>query len=187
MKKKPIYLYILLFFSTVGTLTSAVSTFGASKSFELTDDFAKQLGLTTAQDKADYQQLHGTGLGLFFAQLGVVAQVFNDLVAHGHGGVQGRQRVLEHHGHLAAAVGAEALFVELEHILAVKDNFTALFDLSGRRFDQPHDALGRNRLAAAGLTHNGHRLALVYRKAVFIQNVLMPSCPCNNAEISNPL
>ena len=35
-------------------LTSAVSTFGASKSFELTDDFAKQLGLTTAQDKADY-------------------------------------------------------------------------------------------------------------------------------------
>ncbi len=54
MKKKPIYLYILLFFSTVGTLTSAVSTFGASKSFELTDDFAKQLGLTTAQDKADY-------------------------------------------------------------------------------------------------------------------------------------
>ena len=49
MKKKPIYLYILLFFSTVGTLTSAVSTFGASKSFELTDDFAKQLGLTTAQ------------------------------------------------------------------------------------------------------------------------------------------
>ncbi|MFR1049876.1 MAG: hypothetical protein ACLSFK_08210 [Streptococcus salivarius] len=38
MKKKPIYLYILLFFSTVGTLTSAVSTFGASKSFELTDD-----------------------------------------------------------------------------------------------------------------------------------------------------
>ena len=54
MKKKPIYLYFLLFFSTVGTLTSAVSTFGASKSFELTEDFAKQLGLTTAQDKADY-------------------------------------------------------------------------------------------------------------------------------------
>lgn len=59
MKKKPIYLYILLFFSTVGTLTSAVSTFGASKSFELTDDFAKQLGLTTAQDKADYLAYYG--------------------------------------------------------------------------------------------------------------------------------
>ena len=56
------------------------------------------------------QQLHGTGLGLFFAQLGVVAQVLNDLVAHGHGGVQGRQRVLEHHGHLAAAVGAAGAF-----------------------------------------------------------------------------
>ena len=54
MKKKPIYLYILLFFSTVGTLTSAVATFGASKNFELTDDFANQLALTTAQDKADY-------------------------------------------------------------------------------------------------------------------------------------
>ncbi len=54
MKKKPIYLYILLFFSTVGSLSAAVSTFGASKSFELTEDFAKQLGLTTAQDKADY-------------------------------------------------------------------------------------------------------------------------------------
>lgn len=43
MKKKPIYLYILLFFSTVGTLTSAVSTFGASKSFELTDDLRNNL------------------------------------------------------------------------------------------------------------------------------------------------
>ena len=61
MKKKPIYLYILFFFSTVGTLTSAVSTFGASKSFELTDDFAKQLGLTTAQDKADYVTYYFAG------------------------------------------------------------------------------------------------------------------------------
>ena len=80
MKKKPIYLYILLFFSTVGTLTSAVSTFGASKSFELTDDFAKQLGLTTAQDKADYvayyeksAQLNQSPLTFLFVSLIIIA------------------------------------------------------------------------------------------------------------------
>ena len=54
MKKKPIYLYILLFFSTVGTLTWAIPTFGAPKSFELTDDIVKTMELTNAQDKADY-------------------------------------------------------------------------------------------------------------------------------------
>ena len=80
MKKKPIYLYILLFFSTVGTLTSAVSTFGASKSFELTDDFAKQLGLTTAQDKADYvayyeksAQVNQSPLAFLFVSLILIA------------------------------------------------------------------------------------------------------------------
>ena len=54
MKKNPIYLYVLLFFSTVGTFNSLASTFISSKAFELSDDFAKQMGLTTAQDKADY-------------------------------------------------------------------------------------------------------------------------------------
>ena len=80
MKKKPIYLYILLFFSTVGTLTSAVSTFGASKSFELTENFANQLGLTTAQDKADYvtyyeksAQLNQSPLTFLFVSLILIA------------------------------------------------------------------------------------------------------------------
>ena len=89
MKKKPIYLYILLFFSTVGTLTSAVSTFGASKSFELTDDFAKQLGLTTAQDKADYvayyeksAQLNQSPLTFLFVSLILIALLANFLFPH---------------------------------------------------------------------------------------------------------
>ena len=80
MKKKSIYLYILLFFSTVGTLTSAVSTFGASKSFVLTEDFAKQLGLTTAQDKADYvayyeksAQVNQSPLAFLFVSLILIA------------------------------------------------------------------------------------------------------------------
>ena len=80
MKKKPIYLYILLFFSTVGTLTSAVATFGASKNFELTDDFANQLALTTAQDKADYivyyeksVQVNQSPLAFLFVSLILIA------------------------------------------------------------------------------------------------------------------
>ena len=80
MKKKPIYLYILLFFSTVGTLTSAVATFGASKNFELTDDFANQLALTTAQDKADYMvyyeksvQVNQSPLAFLFVSLIIIA------------------------------------------------------------------------------------------------------------------
>ena len=79
--KKETYLSLHpVIFSTVGTLTSAVSTFGASKSFELTDDFAKQLGLTTAQDKADYvtyyeksAQLNQSPLTFLFVSLILIA------------------------------------------------------------------------------------------------------------------
>ncbi len=49
-EKKPIYLYILLFFSTVGTPNFSCFNLWSFKAvFELTDDFAKQLGLTRSR------------------------------------------------------------------------------------------------------------------------------------------
>ena len=80
MKKKPIYLYILLFFSTVGTLTWAIPIFGGPKSAELTDDIEKAMELTNAQDKANYVlyqdklgQLNQSPLTFLFVSLIIIA------------------------------------------------------------------------------------------------------------------
>ena len=80
MKKKPIYLYILLFFSTVGTLTWAIPIFGGPKSAELTDDIEKAMELTNAQDEANYVlyqdklgQLNQSPLTFLFVSLIIIA------------------------------------------------------------------------------------------------------------------
>ena len=80
MKKNPIYLYILLFFSTVGTLTWAIPIFGGPKSAELTDDIEKAMELTNAQDKANYVlyqdklgQLNQSPLTFLFVSLIIIA------------------------------------------------------------------------------------------------------------------
>ena len=56
MKKNPIYLYVLLFFSTVGTFNSLASTFISSKAFELSDDFAKQMDVTYMEKSVQVNQ-----------------------------------------------------------------------------------------------------------------------------------
>lgn len=50
MKKKPIYMYILLVLSTIGTMLTFQSFFGESK-VTLTDEMAATLNLTTALEK----------------------------------------------------------------------------------------------------------------------------------------
>lgn len=50
MKKKPIYMYVLLVLSSIGTMLTFQSFFGESK-VTLTDEMAAALNLTTALEK----------------------------------------------------------------------------------------------------------------------------------------
>ena len=50
MKKNPIYMYVLLALSAMGTLLTAQSFFGLAK-VELTDEMAASLNLTTALER----------------------------------------------------------------------------------------------------------------------------------------
>ena len=54
MKKNPIYMYVLLALSTMGTLLTAQSFFGLAK-VELTDEMAASLNLTTALEREEYK------------------------------------------------------------------------------------------------------------------------------------
>ena len=54
MKKNPIYMYVLLALSAMGTLLTAQSFFGLAK-VEVTDEMAASLNLTTALEREEYK------------------------------------------------------------------------------------------------------------------------------------
>lgn len=54
MKKNPIYMYVLLALSAMGTLLTAQSFFGLAK-VELTDEMVASLNLTTALEREEYK------------------------------------------------------------------------------------------------------------------------------------
>ena len=54
MKKNPIYMYVLLALSAMGTLLTAQSFFGLAK-VELPDEMAASLNLTTALEREEYK------------------------------------------------------------------------------------------------------------------------------------
>lgn len=54
MKKNPIYMYVLLALSAMGTLLTAQSFFGLAK-VEITDETAASLNLTTAIEREEYK------------------------------------------------------------------------------------------------------------------------------------
>lgn len=54
MKKNPIYMYVLLALSAMGTFLTAQSFFGLAK-VELTDEMATSLNLTTALEREEYK------------------------------------------------------------------------------------------------------------------------------------
>lgn len=54
MKKNPIYMYVLLALSAMGTVLTAQSFFGLAK-VELTDEMAASLNLTTALEREEYK------------------------------------------------------------------------------------------------------------------------------------
>jgi hypothetical protein len=86
-------------------------------------------------------------------------QDLGDLDADRDHRVQRGQRVLEDHGHPAAAQVAQLAAAHGEQVLAVQVGAAAQLDaLAGQ---QPHQGERGDRLAAARLAHQAHDLALV--------------------------
>ena len=88
-------------------------------------------------------------------------QVFHDLLAHPHGGVQGDQGILEDNGALTSLVGPPLLFVVIQDVLAVVEYLTAGLYHAVGALHQAHHCFGGDGFAAAGFAHDGQRLALV--------------------------
>src|SRR2546425_4720000 len=85
---------------------------------------------------------------------------FAELALDGQHGVQRRHRLLEDHGDLPAAHATHLLLVQRQEIAALEEHLPT-DDASGRRRHQPHDAEGRDALAAPRLAHQRDRLARV--------------------------
>ena len=82
-----------------------------------------------------------------------------DLAADGQHRIEARHRLLEDHRNVVTADGAHLGLGELQQILALEADGAR--DLARGLGDQPHQRHGGDRLAAAGFTDDGQRLAFV--------------------------
>ncbi len=105
------------------------------------------------------QQAVEAFLAIAAAFLVVQQHGFRQLLADAHDGVQGAQRVLEHHGQLVAAQGVELFFRNLQQILAVVDDFARIHHGVARQ--NAHDSTGGDGLAGTGFTGDGERFAFL--------------------------
>jgi len=84
-----------------------------------------------------------------------------ELAANGEHRVQRGHGLLENHGHLTSTHLAHRLLVQSQQIAALKQHL-ATDDTAGRRHDESHQAERTDRLAAARLSHQCHRLPGVH-------------------------
>src|SRR5258708_6965806 len=82
-----------------------------------------------------------------------------DLTADGQHRIQARHRLLEDHRNVVAADGAHLALGESQEILCLEADRAS--DLARGLGDEPHERHGGDRLAAAGFTDDGQRLAFV--------------------------
>ena len=106
----------------------------------------------------DLEQLAHTALSLGRRADPVDVETLGDDEADPLPGVERRVRVLEDHHHLAPE-RAHLAPREVRDVAALED------DLAARRIEQLHDAARHRGLAAAGLSHDAERLALLQREA----------------------
>jgi len=111
-------------------------------------------------DADQFQQLDGPRLGLLRRHVVVAAQRLGHLPPHAEHRVEGGHRVLEDHGHFAAAHGLHLLFRQLQQVAAHQQRLAA-GDLPRRARDEAQHGHHADRLAAAALADDGHHLALV--------------------------
>jgi hypothetical protein len=88
---------------------------------------------------------------------------FGDLVADGENRIERCHRLLKDHGDALSADFSHLLLAELDQVLPLEEDLAA--DNPARRFrDDPHNAGGGHRFAAAGFAHNTQGFAFVQKK-----------------------
>ena len=111
------------------------------------------------RDADQCQHLDGARLGSLLVEPLMHPQRLADLAADRQHRVEARHRLLEDHRNVVATNGAHLAFGELQQILALEADRTR--DLARGLGDEPHQGHRRDRLAAAGFTDDGQRLAFV--------------------------
>ncbi len=86
-------------------------------------------------------------------------QCLANLAADSQHRIEARHRLLEYHRNVVAADGAHLAVGELQQILSLEADRAR--DLAWGLRDEPHERHGGDRLAAAGFTDDGQRLAFV--------------------------
>ncbi|MDQ0799271.1 hypothetical protein QF050_000910 [Arthrobacter sp. SLBN-112] len=110
-----------------------------------------------AGDSHHGQEFDGAGFLGLLAHGGVVdGERFDDLGAHGEHRGEGRQRVLEDHREIVAAVLAHGLIAQSQQLAALEPDGPG--DLRRRR-EEAHDGQGRDRFAGTRFTHDSQGAA----------------------------
>ena len=99
--------------------------------------------------------------GLAAVHMLVGHQIFHNLLANPHGGVQRHQGILENDGTFTALIGLPLLFVVIQNVFTPIQDLTARLHHTVGALDQAHHRLGGNGFSAAGFAHNGQGLSLL--------------------------
>ena len=126
-----------------------------------------------ARDPRELEDLDGAGASRPPGHRAVQQHRLGDLVADGHGRVQGGQRVLEDHADALAADLLHRLVVEGHEVAPVEADRSARDGAAGRK--QTHDREGGHRLAAARLPDQSEGLAGVQREVDALDGVHRPA------------
>ena len=128
------------------------------------------LDIALARNADHLQHVAGLFHSGLFVVIVVQQQDLQDLIAHGHQGVERGHRVLEDHRGLFAAEGAHLVFTSGQHVLAFDEDLAA-GDLRRHVRQDTHDGLGDRGLARAGLAHEAQGTALFQREAHAVDGV----------------
>ena len=120
--------------------------------------------LRRRRDAHQLQHLDGPLLRVVVGHAGVGTQRLDDLRADGVHRVQAGHRLLEHHGHAAAAQQAPLLGRHGHHVAALEQQRIGLH-LTGRLRHQAHQRQRGDALAAARFTHQPHGAATPHLEA----------------------
>ncbi|CDN42283.1 hypothetical protein BN871_BC_00130 [Paenibacillus sp. P22] len=114
--------------------------------------------LLRPRDSDESNQVDRPRPRLLPAQLAMLHQRLDDLLADLEHRIQRRHRLLKDHGNVVAAHGPQLVRLHGKQIAAVELD-GASDDFAGRAFHQPHDRHRRNAFAAAGFPDDAHRFA----------------------------
>ena len=107
---------------------------------------------------------------IYPAELVMITDGLCNLIAYGHHRVQACHGILKNHRDVLAADSTKLLFVHLQQIFSLVQNFSA-FDFSVRLCRQAHNSLCQGGLAGTGLAYQSKRASLFQNQVYTIKRL----------------